>query len=107
MVSCGGPITLGTRQKQEVKVSDATGWAVVQVWEDNIGLLVEGHWYKLKRFRIVAYENVKSSATCWQGSETLSIEELENAVDPTSKCSCYWRRLYHFAQPNDCHFVQA
>ena len=42
MVSCGDPITLGTRQKQEVNVSYATGWVVVQLWEENIGLLVEG-----------------------------------------------------------------
>ena len=42
----------------------------------------EGRSYKLKHFRIVEYENVKSIAMCWEGSETLSIEELENAVDP-------------------------
>ena len=82
VVSCGESITLGTRQKQEVKVSDATGWAVVQLWEENIGLLVEGRSYKLKHFHIVEYENVKSIAMCWEGSETLSIEGLENAVDP-------------------------
>ena len=81
VASCGEPVTLGTRRKQEVKVVDTTAWAVVQLWEDNIGLLVEGHSYKLKQFRIVEYENVKSIAMCWEGSETLSIEELENVVD--------------------------
>lgn len=65
-----------------MKVSDATGCGLVQLWEQNIGLLDEGHNYKLKRFRIVEYENVKSIAMCWEGSEVLPIEYLKNVVNP-------------------------
>ena len=39
VINCGEPITLGTRQKQELSVSDATGLATVQLWENNIGIL--------------------------------------------------------------------
>lgn len=38
-VSSEEPITLGTRQKQEIKVCDSTGLATVQLWEENIGIL--------------------------------------------------------------------
>ena len=62
VVSCGEPVTLGTRQKQEVKVGDATGCGLVQLWEQNIGLLTEGRSYELKHIRIVEYENIKSIA---------------------------------------------
>ena len=56
VINCGEPIT---RQKQEVTVSDATGLATVQLWENNIGMVEEGKSYKLKNFRVVEYENVK------------------------------------------------
>ena len=81
-MSCGEPVTLGTCQKQEVKVGDATGSGVVQLWEQNIGLLAEGRSYELKCFRIVEYENIKSIAMCWKGSKVLPIEDLKNVVDP-------------------------
>lgn len=43
------------RQKQEVTctVCDAIGCALVQLQEENIGLLMEGQCYKLKWYRIV------------------------------------------------------
>ena len=50
VINCGEPITLGTRQKQEVTVSDATGLATVQLWENNIGMVEEGKSYKGKIF---------------------------------------------------------
>ena len=53
----------------------------MQLWENNIGLLVEGHSYKLNHFRIIEYENVKYIAMCWSGSEIQSIEEVESAFD--------------------------
>lgn len=81
VINCGEPITLGTRQKQEVTISDATRSATVQLWENNIGMLDEGKSYKLKNFRVVEYENVKYIAMCWSGSEIQSIEPLANAVD--------------------------
>ena len=81
VINCGEPITLGTRQKQEVTVSDATGLATVQLWENNIGMVEEGKSYKLKNFRVVEYENVKYIAMCWSGSEIQSIEPVESAVD--------------------------
>ena len=37
------------------------------LWEENIGLLKGGCSYKLKQFRVIEHENVKS--TCWEGSE--------------------------------------
>lgn len=82
VLSCGEPITLGTRQKQDIKVGDATGSALVQLWEQNIGLLVEQQSYQLKQFRIVEYENVKSIAMCWEGSEVKPIDHLQNVADP-------------------------
>ena len=82
VVSCGEPVTLGTHQKQEIKVSDGTGYGLVQLWEQNIGLLDEGQSYELKRFHIVEYENVKSIAMCWEGSEVFPIEDLKNVVNP-------------------------
>ena len=82
VVSCGEPVTLGTRQKQEVKVGDAMGCSPVQLWEQNIGLLAEGRSYKLKRFHIVEYENIKSIAICWEGSKVFPIEDLKNVVNP-------------------------
>ena len=42
VVSYDEMITLGTRQKQVGKVCDTTGWAIVQLWEQNIGILQEG-----------------------------------------------------------------
>ena len=80
VVSCSEPVTLGTRQKQEVQVSDATGCGVVQLWEQNIGLLSQGRSYKLQHFRIVEYENIKFIAMCWEGSEALPIEDLKCVV---------------------------
>ena len=93
VISCGEPLTLGTRQKQEVKVSDGTGSAVVQLWEENIGLLEEGRSYQLTNFRIIEYENVKYIiAMCWEGSEATLIEDLEGvvtSVDPAvTKAEC-------------------
>ena len=40
VINCGEPITLGTRQKQEVTVSDATGLATVQITLE--------YWMKVK-----------------------------------------------------------
>ena len=64
VVSCDKMTTLSTRQKQEVKVCDATGWAIVQLWEQNIRILQEGCSYKLSHFRIVEYECKKYIAMC-------------------------------------------
>ena len=81
VIKCGEPITLGTRQKQEVTVSDATGLGTVQLWENNIGILEEGQSYRLMNFRVVEYENVKYIAMCWSGSEFQTIEHVESEVD--------------------------
>ena len=40
---------------------------MVPLWEENVGILVEGCSYKLKNFRIIGYENVKYIAMCWEG----------------------------------------
>lgn len=82
VVSCGEPITLGTKQKQDVHICDNTGWAILQLWEENIGLLMEGCSYHLKHFRIAEFEKEKFIAMWWEGSEIHRIEELENTVDP-------------------------
>ena len=81
VINFGELITLGTRQKQEITVSNATGLATVQLWENNIGILDEGESYKLKSFRAVEYENVKYNAICWSGSEIQSFEPVKIAVD--------------------------
>ena len=39
VVRCEEPITLGTKQKQDIRVCDSTGQGVVQKWEQNIGML--------------------------------------------------------------------
>ena len=77
VINCGELITLGTRQKQEVTVSDATGLATVQLWENNIGMVEEGKSYKVKHFRVVEYENVKYIAMCWSGSESSQLNLLK------------------------------
>ena len=82
IVKCEQPVTLGTRQRQEVKVCDRTEWGVVQLWEENIGMLKQGCSYKLKKFRITEYEGTKSISLCWEGSEAQPIEEIENTVAP-------------------------
>lgn len=41
VVSCREAVTLGTRQRQELKVCDGTGWCLMQLWEENIGLFKE------------------------------------------------------------------
>lgn len=82
VTSCGKPITLGTRQKQDVMVSDSTGWAIVQLWQENIGLLVEGCSYSLNNFRIIEYEDVKYIAMCWDGSEIKIIANLKDTITP-------------------------
>ena len=42
----------------------------------------EGRSYKLKHFHIVEYENFKSIAMCWEGSEVLPIEDFKNVISP-------------------------
>ena len=82
VVSCGEPVTLGTHQKQEVKVINATGCSPVQLWDHNIGLLAEARSYELKRFRIVGYKNIKSIAMCWEGSEVLPFKGHKKVINP-------------------------
>ena len=64
--NCEEPVTLGTRQKQEVLLCDASGWATLQLWEENIGSLENGKSYKLKHFRVVEFNGVKYIAMCWK-----------------------------------------
>lgn len=82
VISCGKPITLGTRQKQDIIISDSTAYCTLQLWEDNIGKLVEGCSYQLKNFRIIEYESIKYVAMCWNGSETHIISDLKDTVAP-------------------------
>ena len=80
-VSSEEPITLGTRQKQEIKVCDSTGLATVQLWEENIGILQQGRSYQLDGFRVIEYENEKYITMCWDGSEVKETEELKDVID--------------------------
>lgn len=78
---CEKPITLGTKQKQDILVSDTTDQGVVQLWEENIGMLQEGRSYQLTNFRVVEYEQRRYLGMCWDGSNVNEVDDLSNAID--------------------------
>ena len=42
VAKCGPPLSRGTKRKQDVIISDKSGTATVQLWEENLDLLQEG-----------------------------------------------------------------
>ena len=59
VAKCGPPLSRGKRTKQDVIISDKSGTAAVQLWEENHDLLQEGKSYVLKAFRVAEYDNAK------------------------------------------------
>ena len=78
---CEEPITLGTKQKQDILVCDSTRQGVVQLWEQSIGMLKAGRSYQLTNFRIVEYEEERYIGMCWDGSLVNEIDDLTDAID--------------------------
>lgn len=78
---CEEPITLGTKQKQDILVCDSTGQGVVQLWEQSIGMLKAGRSYQLTNFRIVEYKEERYIGMCWDGSLVNEIDDLTDAID--------------------------
>ena len=73
------PIT--TKQKQKIMVCDSTAQGVVQLWEQDIGMLKDGWSYQLTNFCIVEYEEQKYLGMGWDGSIVNEVEDLSNVIE--------------------------
>ena len=72
-------MTRGTKKKQDVIISDQSGTAIVQLWEENLDSL-KGESCILKAFRIAEYDNMKYLAMSRETSEVLPTDDIVDAV---------------------------
>lgn len=81
IASCSTPVSHGTKNKQDAQICDKSGVSVVQLWEENIGILDEGKSYTLKAFRVAEYDGVKYLAMSRE-SEVVPSDDITDAVEP-------------------------
>ena len=79
---CEKPVHIGSKRKQNILVSDASGSCSVQLWEEHIAALEEGKTYHLEGFRIGEYNGVKYLAFSREGSKVILSKKAIEAVEP-------------------------
>ena len=78
------PVVAGDKKKQEVYIADhSTANAVVQLWEEDIGMMAEGISYKLSGFLVREYAYKRYLSRARNNSTITEIEDIGDVVDPT------------------------
>lgn len=77
------PVLAGDKSKQDVYVADhSTANAVVQLWEEDIGIMAEGTSYQLSGFLVREYASKRYLSRARNNSAITEIEDIGDVMDP-------------------------
>ena len=84
------PITISDKSMQDVYVADKNFTARVALWEDNIGIMLQGRSYTLKNFVVRVFQSIKYLTMGGEGAELIPINDIgsvaqQHSADPDSE----------------------
>ena len=90
VVTAFDPTRVKDLTKQEYIIADATASSKIICWEENVGLIEEGHSYKLSGLNVRTFRNEKYLSV---GKDGFSITEIDN-IGEVSEVDCTTETKY-------------